>query len=74
MSLEARAISKSYGGYQALDDVSFRVETGGLFGLIGPNGAGKSTLFSVLSGFLKPDSGRVFLDDRSVEGLSAPAR
>lgn len=74
MSLEAQAISKSYGGFQALEDVSIRVETGGLFGLIGPNGAGKSTLFSVLSGFLKPDAGRVLLDDRRVEGLSAPAR
>ncbi|MGA0597988.1 ABC transporter ATP-binding protein [Enterovirga sp. CN4-39] len=74
MSLEARNITKSYGGFQALDGVSFRVETGALFGLIGPNGAGKSTLFSVLSGFLAADSGSVLLDDRAVDHLSAPAR
>ena len=74
MSLEARDITKTYGGFQALDGVSFRVETGALFGLIGPNGAGKSTLFSVLSGFLAADSGSVLLDDRAVDRLSAPAR
>lgn len=74
MSLEARSISKAYGGFQALDQVSFRVETSALFGLIGPNGAGKSTLFSVLSGFLAADSGSVLLDDRPIDSLGAPAR
>jgi branched-chain amino acid transport system ATP-binding protein len=74
MSLEARSVSKAYGGFQALDKVSFRVETGALFGLIGPNGAGKSTLFSVLSGFLTADSGSVLLDDRAIDNLGAPAR
>ena len=74
MSLEARNITKTYGGFQALDGVSFRVETGALFGLIGPNGAGKSTLFSVLSGFLPADSGSVLIDDRAVDHLAAPAR
>jgi len=74
MSLEARAISKSYGGFQALDRVSLQVESGGLFGLIGPNGAGKSTLFSILSGFLKADSGHVLLDGRAIDAVPAPAR
>ena len=74
MSLEARAISKSYGGFQALDRVSLQVESGGLFGLIGPNGAGKSTLFSILSGFLKADAGQILLDGRAIDAVPAPAR
>ncbi|WP_230532951.1 ABC transporter ATP-binding protein [Microvirga roseola] len=74
MSLEVRDIGKSYGGFKALDGVRLTVETGALFGIIGPNGAGKSTLFSVISGFVPADEGRIILDGKAIDGLSAPAR
>lgn len=55
--IEARHISKSYGSVRAVQDVSFSVGKGELFGLIGPDGAGKTTLFRILATLLLPDSG-----------------
>jgi len=52
-------ISKHFGGLAALNEVSLKVEEGEFLGLIGPNGSGKTTLFDVISGVLKPSSGRV---------------
>jgi len=57
-------ISKSFGSVQALKNVSFSVPGNTIFGVLGPNGAGKTTLFSVLAGFIRPDSGKVTLLDR----------
>jgi len=61
-------ITKNFGGYQAVDHVSFSLESGSIAGLIGPNGAGKTTLFNCLAGSLKPTSGKVLLDGRSIAG------
>ncbi len=66
-------VSKRFGGLHAVNDCSFKVEPGTITGLIGPNGAGKTTLFNIVTGFLKPDQGRVKLEDRDVTGL-APHR
>jgi branched-chain amino acid transport system ATP-binding protein len=74
MTLDVTHIAKAFGGFQALDGVSLSVPRGGLVGLIGPNGAGKSTLFSVISGFLAPDSGSVRLEGQPIDRLSAAAR
>ena len=74
MSLAVRHVSKAFGGFRALDDVSLEVETGALFGVIGPNGAGKSTLFSMISGFMPADAGEVLLDGRVITGLAPQAR
>jgi branched-chain amino acid transport system ATP-binding protein len=74
MSLEVRNISKSYGGFRALDGVHLKVEDGSLFGIIGPNGAGKSTLFSVISGFVPADEGQVLLSGKPIDSLNPPAR
>jgi ABC-type multidrug transport system ATPase subunit len=52
-------ISRSFGPVRALDHVSFDVPKNSIFGVLGPNGAGKTTLFSVMSGFLKPETGKV---------------
>ena len=67
--LELIHVSKSFGGLRVLDGVDIRVERGEIFGLIGPNGAGKTTLFNVISGFLRPDSGRVLLRGEDLVGL-----
>lgn len=74
MSLAVRHVSKAFGGFHALDDVSLELETGALFGVIGPNGAGKSTLFSVMSGFLPADSGEILLDGTNIAGLAPHTR
>ena len=74
MSLAVRHVSKAFGGFSALDDVSLELEAGALFGIIGPNGAGKSTLFAVISGFLPADAGVILLDGKNVAGLAPYTR
>jgi branched-chain amino acid transport system ATP-binding protein len=71
--LEASGLTKHFGGVAALNDVSFEVPEGAIFGIIGPNGAGKTTLFSILAGALAPSSGRVKLRGRDVTGLGSAA-
>jgi len=67
--LEVDGVTKRFGKIVALDCVSFRVRRGEVLGIIGPNGAGKTTLFNVISGFLKPDSGDVRLNGKSIVGF-----
>lgn len=57
-------------GLSALTDVSIEVEPGSIHGLIGPNGAGKTTFFNCLTGFYRPTSGEVWLDEQRIDGLS----
>ena len=68
--LSVRHLSKSFGGLQAVSDVSFDLAAGELLALIGPNGAGKTTCFNMLNGQLKADSGEVKLNGESILGLS----
>ena len=74
MSLAVQHVSKAFGGFRALDDVSLDVGAGTLFGVIGPNGAGKSTLFAVISGFQPSDAGTVTLDGRDITALAPDKR
>jgi len=67
--LRIEGLNKAFGGLQATNDVSFAVTQGELSSIIGPNGAGKSTLYNLITGYLRPDSGRVFFDDRDITGL-----
>jgi branched-chain amino acid transport system ATP-binding protein len=67
--LEARNVSKRFGGIEALSDVSFSISRGQIFGLIGPNGAGKTTLFNLLTGLASLDRGGFTLDGRDLAGL-----
>jgi branched-chain amino acid transport system ATP-binding protein len=62
-------VTKRFGGLTALDGVSMRVEAGEIVGVIGPNGSGKTTLFATVSGFLKPDGGRITFQGQSIVGL-----
>ncbi len=68
--LEAKNISKSFGGLKANDQISFLVKTGEILGLIGPNGSGKSTLINIISGSIKPDKGNIKLKDHFITGLA----
>jgi branched-chain amino acid transport system ATP-binding protein len=71
--LEVSAISKRFGGLQAVRDLSLEMARGEVLGLIGPNGAGKTTAFNLLSGFLTPDQGAVRFDGHSLAGLKPHA-
>ncbi len=68
MLLEVEGVVKRFGGLVAVDNVSFSVEEGEIVGLIGPNGAGKTTLFNVISGFYKPNKGRIIFKGTDVTG------
>ncbi len=67
--LEARGVTKSFGGLVAVNQVDLVIPEGAIIGLIGPNGAGKTTLFNVATGLLRPDGGEIMFDGRSLAGL-----
>ena len=68
--LELAQVSKSFGGLQAVADLTFSLGKGEILGLIGPNGAGKSTVFNLITGMTKPDSGRIVFGGRDITRLS----
>ena len=70
IALEARSLSKSFGGVRATADVSFTVPAGTLTAIIGPNGAGKTTLFNLITNLFAPDSGEVLYFGVPLSGRS----
>ncbi|MBA2628221.1 MAG: LPS export ABC transporter ATP-binding protein [Gemmatimonadales bacterium] len=66
--LEGDGLGKSFRGRRVVDDVSLRLEQGEIVGLLGPNGAGKTTTFYLITGLIRPDSGRVLLDGEDLSG------
>ena len=69
MILRAEHVTKYYGRFRALNDVSLTVSAGEFVSIIGPNGAGKSTLINLLTGFARPSSGSVRFKDRDIAGI-----
>jgi putrescine transport system ATP-binding protein len=67
--LRIEAVSKSFGTFQAVSDVTLTVEKGEIFALLGGSGCGKTTLLRMLAGFEEPTSGRIFLDGRDMAGV-----
>jgi branched-chain amino acid transport system permease protein len=71
--LRVSGLSKSFGGLRAVQEVSFEVRKGEVFGIIGPNGAGKTTLFNLLNGFIRPDAGEILFQARPLARLKPSA-
>lgn len=72
--IEAKSLCKSYGFFKAVDDLSFKVESGQVLGFLGPNGAGKSTTMKMLTGFLAPTSGTALINGIDVVESPVEAR
>ena len=71
--LEVNGLCKRFGGFLAVNQVSFELRAGEILGLIGPNGSGKSTTFNLIAGTLRPSSGSIRLDGKEIGGLPAHA-
>ena len=67
--LSVANLSKRFGGVNAVYDVSFRLEEGGALGIIGPNGSGKTTLVNLITGYIKPDGGKVVYQGKNITGV-----
>lgn len=67
--LELENVSIAFGGLKAIDNVSFSIEEGTIFGLIGPNGAGKTTMFNIITANYKPTSGKVTFCGKDISGF-----
>jgi sulfate/thiosulfate transport system ATP-binding protein len=74
MAIEAQSVTKRFGDFIAVDDVSMSVPAGSLTALLGPSGSGKSTLLRVISGLEQPDAGRVVIEGSDVTGLPPQRR
>ena len=66
--LEAKDLVKIYRGKRVVDRIDLTIERNAIVGLLGPNGAGKTTTFYMMIGLVRPDEGRVFLDDQDISG------
>src|SRR5208283_6038131 len=66
--LRVKQVSKSFGGVHAVVDVDFELRQGELLGLIGPNGSGKTTLVNLITGFIRPDAGKIEFRGRDITG------
>ena len=67
--LELQHLKKYYATQKAVDDISFSVEPGSIFGLLGPNGAGKTTLLRMVTGILYPDQGQILFEGKPFDPM-----
>ncbi len=66
--LKVSELEKSFGSFKAVDNISFHVNNGDIYGFLGPNGAGKSTTLRMILGLIKPDKGDIFVKEKSIIG------
>ena len=64
--IEVSHVSRNFGTFRAVNDVSFSIPTGQIVGLLGPNGAGKTTTMRMITGFLAPSEGQIFIDGEDI--------
>ena len=72
--IEVSHLSRNYGTFRAVNDVSFSIPTGQIVGLLGPNGAGKTTTMRMITGFLKPSDGTISIDGTNIEDASVASK
>ncbi|MGI5107686.1 ATP-binding cassette domain-containing protein [Treponema socranskii] len=72
--IEVSHLSRNYGTFRAVNDVSFSIPTGQIVGLLGPNGAGKTTTMRMITGFLKPSGGTISIDGTNIEDASVASK
>ena len=72
MSIEVQSVTKSYGNQLALNEISFSANKGEIIGFLGPNGAGKSTMMKIITGFISPTKGTVFVS--GIDVLKSPKK
>ena len=73
-AIKVDSLTKEFGGFKAVDNISFQVEDGEIFGFLGPNGAGKSTTMMILTTLLKPTSGSAFVGGHDVKSDAKKVR
>jgi branched-chain amino acid transport system ATP-binding protein len=69
--LKAENLSKSFGGLRVINRINFEIHQGEILGLIGPNGSGKTTLFNLITGFVKPDSGKILFEEKDITAVQS---
>jgi sulfate transport system ATP-binding protein len=74
MSIEIRNVTKRFGSFLALDDVSLQIPDGSLTAVLGPSGSGKSTLLRIVAGLERPDAGEILLSGEEATGVSPQRR
>ena len=65
--IEVKNITKKYGSFTAVDNISFKIEEGEIIGLLGPNGAGKSTTMNMITGYIEPTEGEISMKDTTYQ-------
>jgi ABC-type branched-subunit amino acid transport system ATPase component len=68
--LQIQNLTKNFNGIKAVDNLSFEIERGSIVALVGPNGSGKTTIFNIINGFLKPDAGKIFFNEKEITPLT----
>src|SRR5690242_5972990 len=74
MSISVSSLTKTYGSQKAIDNISFNASNNEIVGFLGPNGAGKSTTMKIITGYVQPDAGSVFINDIDVNKHSLKAK